>query len=374
VVNVDLPPGVPIGGFARLSFSAEGTRDPVGARAVYLEVPGCRVVVASAEILVVTEPLARRVEALVADLKLDALLVGATHTHAGPGGYWDDPVAERAALGPYDARVFELLADRLAAAIRGAAASAGPARLSSAQGAALELVRARSGGQVGGRVLSLRVAALAGEPIAELLVFAAHPTTLGKANRKFSGDWPGRLSAMPGRGVRLVLQGAIGDQSARVPPGDAATRPERYAEAVKAVDDALPDGAGAAEIVIAAATASTTLPEPSPGAVPGWLRRAASTLAWNRIPASARVTALRLGPVLLVAVPAEPTAEVGERWRAVAGEGAEIVSLFDGYAGYVDTPERTRSGAGEAVRTQYGPELAPRLEAAVAAATRAVAR
>jgi hypothetical protein len=83
------------------------------------------------------------------------------------------------------------------------------------------------------------------------------------------------------------------------------------------------------------------------------------------------VTALRLGPVLLVAVPAEPTAEVGEGWRRAAGDDAEIVSLFDGYAGYVETPERTRTGVGETVRTYYGPDLAPRLEDAIVAAVRA---
>src|SRR5512140_834867 len=85
-VSIDLPPGVPIGGYARLDWRSEGQRDAVGARALFLEVPGCRVAVVSADILLVSEPLARRVEALVSDLRLDAVLVGATHTHAGPGG------------------------------------------------------------------------------------------------------------------------------------------------------------------------------------------------------------------------------------------------------------------------------------------------
>jgi hypothetical protein len=370
-VNIDLPAGVPIGGFARRDWTSQGLRDPVSARAVYLDEPGCRVAVASAEILLVTEPLERRVEALVADLGLDAVLVTATHTHAGPGGYSDDFAFERVALGPYDARVLDLLADRIATAIRQAVGAAAPARLSVARGLATELVRARSGGQAAGRLLSLRLATPEGAPLAELLVFAAHPTTLGKANHRISGDWPGRFAAAPGRGVRLVLQGALGDQSARVPPGDDGSGPERYAAALRGVDDALPEGPPLTDVNLAAATAATTLPAPAPGAVPAWLRRAASTLAWSRLPASARVTALRLGPVLLVAVPAEPTAEVGERWRRAAGDDAEIASLFDGYAGYVETPERTRSGVGETVRTYYGPDLAPRLEDAIVAAVRA---
>src|SRR5512133_624548 len=74
VANIDLPAGVPIGGFARRDWTSAGAREPVSARAVFLEAPGCRVAVASAEILLVPEPLVRRVQALVADLKLDAVL------------------------------------------------------------------------------------------------------------------------------------------------------------------------------------------------------------------------------------------------------------------------------------------------------------
>jgi hypothetical protein len=209
--------------------------------------------------------------------------------------------------------------------------------------------------------------------VAELLVFAAHPTTLGKENRLISGDWPGRLASSPQRGLRLVLQGAIGDQSARVPAGETATRPDRYAAAVERADEGLAASTPVAETLLAVASATTVLPEVAPGAVPAWLRRAAATLAWSHVPGNARVTALRLGPVQLLAVPAEPTAEVAAGWRAAAGERAEIVSLAGGYIGYVDTPARTRSGEGEARRTYYGPDLAERLQGAITTAAGAVA-
>ncbi len=373
-VSIDLPPGAPIGGYARLSWRSEGIRDPVGARAVYLEVPGCRAAVVSADVLLVSEALVQRIEALVSDLGLDALLVGATHTHAGPGGFRDDVAFERGALGPYDARIFELLARRMAEAVRLAAGAAAPARLTIARGTAEQLVKARSGGRVDGRMASVRLVAEDGEAIGELLVFAAHPTILGKANRLLSAEWPGRVAAQPGRGVRVFVQGALGDQSVRVQRVDEASAPERYAAAVIERDDALPALPEATATVLATAAASVDLPAVSPGAVPSLLRRAASSLGWSHVPATARVTALRIGPLLLVAVPAEPTAEVGAGWRAAAGDDAEIVSLVGGYAGYVDTPERTALGVGESVRTYYGPDLAPRLEAAIRAAAGATAR
>ncbi len=86
------------------------------------------------------------------------------------------------------------------------------------------------------------------------------------------------------------------------------------------------------------------------------------------LPARATVSALRIGPVLLVAVPGEPVAVLGARWREVAGPGSEIVGLADGYLGYFETPAHVKARVGEAVRGYYGEELAPRLERAVAAA------
>jgi neutral ceramidase len=171
--------------------------------------------------------------------------------------------------------------------------------------------------------------------------------------------------------VRVVLQGAVGDQSVRGATGDGDAALDGYAAGVVATDDALPALPPIDGTALSTATASVALPEPAPRAVPGWLRRAASTVAWSLLPANARVTAVRIGPALLLAVPAEPTAEVAAEWRRAAGDGAEVVSLVGGYAGYVETPERTVTGAGEAVRSYYGPELAPRLEAAIAAAARA---
>jgi neutral ceramidase len=374
-VSIDLPPDVPIGGYARLSWRSEGTRDPVGARALVLEVPGCRAALVSADVLLLSERLVREVEARVADLRLDAVIVGATHTHAGPGGFRDEFAFERAALGPFDAGLLDRIADRMAQAIRLAAATAVPARMTIARGAANDLVKARHGGREDGRMTALRFeAGSGGGPIGELLVFPAHPTILGKANRRLSGDWPGALAARPGRGVRLVLQGAIGDQSVRMEGVDDADAPERYAKAVEQHADTLPSAPSTSRTVMATASASVTLPAPWPGASPRLLRRAVSTLARSQLPESARVTVLRLGALRLVALPAEPTAAVAQRWRSLVGEDAEIVSLVGGYAGYVETPERTLRGEGEAVHTYYGPELAARLESAIVAASSAVAR
>jgi hypothetical protein len=89
------------------------------------------------------------------------------------------------------------------------------------------------------------------------------------------------------------------------------------------------------------------------------------------MPPSARVQALRIGPALLLAVPAEPVGRVAAEWRSSLPEGAAIVSLAGGYVGYVESPERMAAASGETIRTYYGPELASRLGGALRTAAEA---
>lgn len=186
-VPFELPEGVPIGGFARLSYASEGLREPLGSRALVLAVPGCKVALASAEILLVPEALEEAVLARVTDLGLSGVVVAATHTHAGPGGYWQHPFGELVATGGYDPHVRDLVAGGIAEAIRRADAALAPARVAVARGTAPELAKSRSGGMEDARLTAVRVDREDGAPIAELVVFPAHPTVLGKANRKISG-------------------------------------------------------------------------------------------------------------------------------------------------------------------------------------------
>ena len=371
-IPLDLAGDVPIAGFARASYRSEGVRDRVAARALVLAAPGCAVALVSADLLLVPGDLDRAVRERIANLSLDGVVIAATHTHAGPGGYWEDFLGQRLATGPYRREALERVADAVAEVIRAAAGSLRPARVAHASARLDDLVRNRTGGPVDASLDGLRVEAADGSTIAELIVFPAHPTLLGKGNRLLSGDWPARLGAAPGRGVRLFFQGAVGDQSARLPAGLPYGATE-YGDAVRARVDALPYPAPEAEPVLAFARARTPLPAPSPGAVPALLRRAAANLLFRDTPRSAVVSALRIGSVVLVAVPAEPVAEAGARLRGAAGGQAVVVSLAGDYLGYVETPERTAAGAGESVRTYYGPALAERLEEGARAAAAAVA-
>jgi len=359
VVPLDLPRAVPVAGFPHYRFAAGGQRDEVAVRALVLREEGLKVALVSAEILLVPGDLARALERRVSDLKLDRVVLAATHTHAGPGGYWDEPLGERFATGPFDRRVFELLVDRAALAVREAERALTPARLAVAFGSAPELAVGRGGGALDGHLVRARLASLAGAPIAEVVLFPAHATLLGPANRLISGDWPGALMRA-GATPLLFFQGALGDQAPRMPPGERPD-PEAYARALGARIAALVEGPPDPSPALAVAAGRIGLPSADPGAVPPLFRRVTRNLLEPLLPAEVEVVALRLGPLTLLAVPGEPVAEVGQRYRALAGPGSEILSLAGDYLGYVETEERTAAGAGETAHTYYGPELAGRL-------------
>jgi hypothetical protein len=205
----------------------------------------------------------------------------------------------------------------------------------------------------------VRLARPGGAPVAEVAILAAHPTTLGKKNRLIRATGRGASALGRGRPWRAALfQGAIGDQSVALPEGGAhhagAVR-EAVSQTVNALRFERLDAP-----VLGFAFGEVVLPAPAPGALPALLRAAARNVVYGALPDHARLATLRLGPAVLVFVPGEPVADVGEAWRAEAGAGAEIVSLAGGYVGYVETPDQIAARRGEAVArvTRIGPRRA----------------
>jgi neutral ceramidase len=376
-VPLDVPAGSPIGGYPRWDYASRGVRDAPLARALVLSVPGFTAAIVSVDVLLIPEALRARVEKRLSRLAPDALVVAATHTHAGPGGFWEDALGERFGTGPFDLRVLDGLAARIAEAVEAAAAARAPATLSVARSRRVDLVVNRDEGDPDGRLLVIRAERGPGDVVGQVVVFPAHATVLGSRNRQISGDWPAALARdLPG--TTVVLQGAEGDQTWRLPPPPPtaplplpAVVPEDFAREVASEIRRLALPPGEPEATLAAAVAWVTLPDPSFGAVPGFLDRLVSNLLWNWLPSRVSVMALRIGPALLLAVPAEPGEAVGRRWRDLTGPEAEVVSLANDYVGYVDTEERVRARTGEARRTYLGPDLAQVLGDGLTVAVRA---
>lgn len=219
-VDITPPVGIPLFGYSvgRLQNSM-GLRTRLYARAVYLEDKlGGRVALVQCDLGAISALLHRRVAQAVAKetgLSTDRLLLAATHTHAGPGGYFGVVFYNQwGANAPgFDTHLLEFLVERVALAIRQAYRSRQPARLAITQDAFYGLTRNRSleaynnNRQQSGpdappgldpelaavdptfTMLRIdRVTATGTEPLGAFTNFAIHSNVLRPSNTHYSGD------------------------------------------------------------------------------------------------------------------------------------------------------------------------------------------
>ena len=370
-----------LGGFAtRGDAPSEGALDELKARAVVVAVGERRLGLVSLETVVVTEALRRQVIERTRDLKLDDVLVGATHTHAGPGGFWDSRLASWMGLGPFDPSVERQLVDRIAEALRFATETLRPANVAvgSLETSRFGANRHEADGAVDARLTAVKFVDDGERTLARLVLLGIHPTILPESNHQLSGDWPGALmrSLEADDGVTLFWQGAGGDTTWAKRKGSLSP-----AERVEAFGAAVASEARGALALAGTGRDQVVLRH---GRVRLWLPAATDTALAPRIlepvvdnvlhllahPGTTEVSYTELGPLRLAAVPAEPVAALGLAWREALDVTA-VAGLVDAYVGYVETPERVKAEVGEAKRTYFGPTLADDLRESLKAARQA---
>jgi hypothetical protein len=289
-----LDEGVYLGGFGigpQPSRKATGNHDGVSARAIAVRAGDETVVQATFGATGLGNRQQRAVRQRVADstgLDESRVLISATHSHAGPDfqGLWGGvPESYR-----------EFVVDRLTTAIERAVASLQPAELvaGSVDAAALAsnrryddddeffqgtdstltVLQFTATDESGGPPAFVDERAEgdlpdpdttgAGETVATLLNFAAHPTTIGSGNAKVATDYVGpceRAVEDAHGGTALYLMGAIGDASASGPGGETDYDEARnYGQALaERADDAL-DDASAVSPGLGVRTANVRLP------------------------------------------------------------------------------------------------------------------
>ncbi len=221
IARVEITPAtlMPMYGYAnRKCGPANGTHDPLFAKALVLATGKARVAIVTLDIgNLVSENLRREV---AEKLNIPVLLLAASHTHSGPIFKAGDAYQEE-------------IEQKLFGAVKQAAASMFPARLSAGRGS-LQLGynrlllrddgRARAlfnntdrvpYGPVDPEFMLLRVEDAGGAPRALLVHYACHAVVLGPTNCKYSADYPGVLqarveAALPGIQCMFV-QGGAGD-------------------------------------------------------------------------------------------------------------------------------------------------------------------
>ena len=212
-VPIEVPRGAPLGGYAgRRRAESEGR---VYARALVLRSGEVRAVIVALDALLVSSDLEEEVLRRTQLPPRTCLLLAATHTHSGPGGTWDNALAELAGNGRFDRGMRDAVAQAVADAIRGALGYLRTGRFAIAQvewGDGPAVVR--SAGPVDPTLLALQARDEGGLVVATLVVYAMHPTVLPSSSHVPSGDWPGaaaRALEQDTQAPALVLQGAGGN-------------------------------------------------------------------------------------------------------------------------------------------------------------------
>jgi hypothetical protein len=387
-VALELPDAVPLAGYgARGPWNASrGQTAPVEARALVLEAlpHGPRVGLLALDILIVTPELRAAAAGRAEALGIDALVVAATHTHTGPGGYVEGWLPELAAMGFHTPGVAAALSAGAGAALAQAVRGLAPAALGTAiaSSSALSRNRRRADGPIDASIPVLRVDGEGGGTIATLFALAAHPTVLSPDDAALSPDYPGAArDAVEARrgGVAIFLAGPLGDQAPRLPSGErwpdaAAARLRDVQEIGGRLGELVAETAAAADPrgadVLAYAEVRFRLPPVTVRPVCGAfllapLLRAA---ARDALPREATLAALRAGPLLLLASPFELGVEVAAAIRERVPGPVLVAAHAGDWLGYLLLPGDYDRGGYETCLSFHGRDAAPVLvEAAVEA-------
>jgi neutral ceramidase len=391
---------IPLGGYAaRKAMPSTGVHDPVYARALVLADGQTKAAIVSLDLCFLPANMktevAKRLSA--GDTGIDAahLFLSATHTHSAP-----DPLAMHGGntftklkgWTPFDAELLKFTADRIAQAIGDANKALVPAQIGVRAEDTMGVNRNRRGDATVDPALTvLKVTRKDGSALASIVNFAAHPTLYDDKMMQVSADWPGVMCADiekpnaengaqkqdSGGSVCLFLNGAEGDASPNgvddVKGDEKVTKYGHQLSALvqKQLDKiTLDDSANGS--TLAMWTQAVTLPPRKPNALfflaaaqLGASMTQARELVNSLMPTTTQITFVRLGDLLLMGFPCEPSANIGLAAKKLAREAGiktpAVVALTNDWLAYALTPEQYKAGKYEAVMSFYGEPFGPTL-------------
>ncbi len=212
---------------AQVHVFPDGIEWPMYATALVLDDGETRVVWLDLDLGAVTEEefdAIRPIAAEIAGIDPSMVRITVTHNHAGPPrNAWNWSGQGQRAWDAY----FQALPEVAAGATRAAMADLRPAVLNAGRGESRVAVNRRevspggrpvtganANGPIDPEVLVVRIDSDAGDPIAAIVGYTMHPTTLGPTNRLVSPDWPGHTRATVERltgATCLIVQGCAGN-------------------------------------------------------------------------------------------------------------------------------------------------------------------
>ena len=369
------PEGGPLAGYGGVrDRKAESVLDPPEARTLVLDGNGLRVALVAVDLVIARLSLRDALAEQGERHGIDTVLLVATHTHSGPGGYLQGFAAERMTSGTFDPEMPDRLVRAADRSVARAVGDLRAVRVAAALGR-VDLAENRRD-EDGPRETALPV--LATEDLSRtrrrvLFAYGAHAAVLSPRSHAYSGDYPGAARRWLGeQGWEAVfVPGPLGDQRPRSEmgalwPRDLALQREQVVE----VGDRL----GAA--VLETLRTATPVRNAPLAAVERWVElpkrrfRRFCSLWWltpfvrgsidsflsPRVP----FHAVSIGNAVILAVPAEPTSEVGERLRALLPNHQVpfVLAHSNDWIGYVVGSDRYRRGGYEACLSFHGPSTA----------------
>jgi hypothetical protein len=332
-------------------------------RALVLNAQETTVAVVSCDLLLIDERLFDAVRTRVSQHVRPpmALLIAATHTHSGPGAY-GQKFLEKLSMGHFDPAVFEFLAAQIAQAIIEASRQMQPVTVRYAVESTTGLVvnRMQPDGLVDAELAVLAFEDHRRQPVAVVVNFSAHPTTLGARNMHLSADYPGVVARAveeryPGA-TCLFIPGAVGDQSP-VKQGEGFQPTSRLGEQLASRVMALLEGASPRTTDSLQVIQRTVALPPArvrlgPVTLPSWLGR-------SLVDDDASVSVVQVDEVVLFGVPCDLSAELGlhvKQHARQAGYQPIVVGFANDYIGYCLSEQAYHTRSYEASLAFNGPK------------------
>lgn len=352
---------LPLGGYtARKPVPYEPGGDELRAKVIFLRQGKTEVALVTAEMLTIPESLADEVRKRISPGI--TLFLHATHTHCAP----DSQMLNRKmsldipGIARFNPTWLEFYARRIAEIIeRARSAKAKPIDYLTRKSWEVTANRPR-------RKLGLPRPEGASLELGDQTIwsYAAHPTFFGSEEMHTREDWPGGLINRN----ESIFSGAIGDLSP-VATGNSAS--EKIRNLVQSLRATSRQTQGMVEPLdsIQVETEPIELARPTPHPTFAQSYRVSQGLA-NLVvrqfaPSKAQLVGVRLGSVVLVGIPGEPSGKLGWQIRSAGREfgfsQVWTISHVNGWIGYVLAPEDYDQGGYEATLGFYGREQGDRL-------------
>lgn len=369
-VDITPPIGTPLGGFgARINVPSVGIHSRLYARALAVSDGEDIVVIVGTEILAISddiyEAVFNKAQGGMPFLGREDLIISATHTHSGPGGLGKRFI-EQQFVGDFNNDLFEFTTGRIAQAIINAYENMVPARIGAGRGYIrnLSVNRMIPDGMIDPELAVLRIDNIEGYPIAYLINFTAHATVHGSANLYICGDYPGWLQKeverkSPGA-VAIFTNGAMGDIAPRL-DGEFPSSLKKAKEMGRILAEKALEIAEiietTEEVEIISIGADIYLPpvqlRPFDFKIPPFLGQ-------FFLDRKTFKNVILINDILLVALPCEPTVEIGQKLKQMVQEinyHPFIITLANDWIGYVVPEEHYHTDEYEARMSFYGPKM-----------------